>query len=134
MSSDASLLGRWGEKQAAGYLHQKGYRLLAAGYRCRMGEIDLIAQKGRELAFVEVKLRRNARFAEPREQVTAANSGASCWRRGTSSPSTRNMVSITAASMWQKSMRRTDCKRPSRRSATMSTHSGEEVRDEDPLF
>ena len=67
MSSDAALLGRWGEKQAAGYLHQKGYRLLAAGYRCRMGEIDLIAQKGRELAFVEVKLRRNAR-----EQVTAA--------------------------------------------------------------
>ena len=72
MSSDAALLGRWGEKQAAGYLHQKGYRLLAAGYRCRMGAIDLIAQKGRELAFVEVKLRRNARFAEPREQVTAA--------------------------------------------------------------
>ena len=72
MSSDAALLGRWGEKQAAGYLHQKGYRLLAAGYRCRMGEIDLIAQKGRELAFVEVKLRRNACFAEPREQVTAA--------------------------------------------------------------
>lgn len=71
MSSDAAHLGRWGEKQAAGYLHQKGYRLLAAGYRCRMGEIDLIAQKGRELAFVEVKLRRNARFAEPREQVTA---------------------------------------------------------------
>ena len=72
MSSDAALLGRWGEKQAAGYLHQKGYRLLAAGYRCRMGEIDLIAQKGRELACVEVKLRRNANFAEPREQVTAA--------------------------------------------------------------
>ncbi len=72
MSSDAALLGRWGEKQAAGYLHQKGYRLLAAGYRCRIGEIDLIAQKGRELAFVEVKLRRNANFAEPREQVTAA--------------------------------------------------------------
>ena len=72
MSSDAALLGRWGEKQAAGYLHQKGYRLLAAGYRCRMGEIDLIAQKGRELAFVEVKLRRTANFAEPREQVTAA--------------------------------------------------------------
>ena len=72
MSSDAALLGRWGAKPAAGYLHQKGYRLLAAGYRCRMGEIDLIAQKGRELAFVEVKLRRNANFAEPREQVTAA--------------------------------------------------------------
>ena len=69
MSSDAALLGRWGEKQAAGYLHQKGYRLLAAGYRCRMGEIDLIAQKGRELAFVEVKLRKNAAFAQAREFV-----------------------------------------------------------------
>ena len=69
MSSDAALLGRWGEKQAAGYLHQKGYRLLAAGYRCRMGEIDLIAQKGRELAFVEVKLRKDGRVAQAREFV-----------------------------------------------------------------
>ena len=72
MSSDAALLGRWGEKQAAGYLHQKGYRLLAAGYRCRMGEIDLIAQKGRELAFVEVKLRSDRRFGLPRDFVTTA--------------------------------------------------------------
>ena len=72
MSSDTALLGRWGEKQAAGYLHRKGYHLLAAGYRCRMGEIDLIAQKGQKLIFVEVKLRRDAHFAEAREQVTPA--------------------------------------------------------------
>ncbi len=70
MSSPTTLLGRWGEAQAAGYLHRHGYRLIASGYRCRMGEIDLIARRGNVLAFVEVKLRRNAKFATAREQVT----------------------------------------------------------------
>lgn len=72
MSSETTLLGRWGEAQVAEYLHKKGYRLIASGYRCRMGEIDLIARKGPYLAFVEVKLRRDAKFATAREQVTAA--------------------------------------------------------------
>ena len=65
-------LGPWGETLAAEYLKKKRYQIIERNYRSRFGEIDLIAQKGRELAFVEVKLRRNARFAEPREQVTAA--------------------------------------------------------------
>ena len=72
MSSETTLLGRWGEAQVAEYLHKKGYRLIATGYRCRMGEIDLIARKGQFLAFVEVKLRRDDHFATAREQVTAA--------------------------------------------------------------
>ena len=72
MSSPTTLLGRWGEAQVAEYLHKKGYRLIASGYRCRLGEIDLIARKGKELAFVEVKLRRDARFAAAREQVPPA--------------------------------------------------------------
>ena len=72
MSSETTLLGRWGEAQVAEYLHKKGYRLIATGYRWRMGEIDLIARKGPYLAFVEVKLRRDAKFATAREQVTAA--------------------------------------------------------------
>ena len=72
MSSETTLLGRWGEAQVAEYLHKKGYRLIASGYRCRMGEIDLIARKGPYLAFVEVKLRRDAKFATAREQVTPA--------------------------------------------------------------
>ncbi len=72
MSSETTLLGRWGEAQVAEYLHKKGYRLIASGYRCRMGEIDLIARKGKILAFVEVKLRRDDHFATAREQVTAA--------------------------------------------------------------
>ena len=70
MSSATSLLGKWGEDQVARYLHKKGWKLLAAGYRCRMGEIDLIVRKGNTLAFVEVKLRKNAAFSTAREQVT----------------------------------------------------------------
>jgi len=63
------LLGRWGEMQAAEHLRKKGWRLIAAGWRCRFGEIDLIVQKGGYLAFVEVKLRKNPRFAQAREFV-----------------------------------------------------------------
>lgn len=53
-------------------MRHHGYRLIAAGYRCRMGEIDLIALRKKELAFVEVKLRRSTKFSEAREQVTPA--------------------------------------------------------------
>lgn len=71
MSSDKTILGRWGEAQVGEWLHKHGYRLIASGYRCRMGEIDLIALKGDQLTFVEVKLRKDDRFAFAREQVTA---------------------------------------------------------------
>ncbi len=66
---DARLLGRWGEAQAADYLRGHGYRVVAAGFRCRFGEIDLVAEKGGYLAFVEVKLRKSADFAAAREAV-----------------------------------------------------------------
>ena len=54
-------LGAWGEEQAARYLRRKGYTI---------GEIDLIARRRGVIAFVEVKLRKNANFAEAREFVT----------------------------------------------------------------
>ena len=66
---DVRLLGRWGESQAANMLRKKGYRLLAAGYRCRFGEIDLIACDKNYICFVEVKLRRSSKFASAREFV-----------------------------------------------------------------
>jgi len=69
---DNGLLGAWGERQAAEYLQKRGYTLVSLNYRCRGGEIDLIARKGRYLAFTEVKLRRDAGFAEAREFVTPA--------------------------------------------------------------
>lgn len=70
MSGNTTLVGKWGEAQVGKWLTKHGYRLVATGFRCRMGEIDLIGQKRNVLAFVEVKLRKNARFATAMEQVT----------------------------------------------------------------
>ena len=59
---DSRRLGRWGEELAAGFLRDKGYVIRAANWRSRFGEIDLIAEDGTYLCFVEVKLRKNAAF------------------------------------------------------------------------
>ena len=65
-------LGAWGEERAAKYLRGKGYTILERNFRFRSGEIDIIARRGGIITFVEVKLRRDADFAEAREFVTAA--------------------------------------------------------------
>lgn len=54
---------------AAQYLQKKRYRLLATGYRCRFGEIDLIMENRKYLLFVEVKLRKSDVFADAMEFV-----------------------------------------------------------------
>ncbi|MGN0484542.1 MAG: YraN family protein [Lachnospiraceae bacterium] len=59
------------EKKAAEYLQQQGYRILEQNYRCRQGEIDLIAKDGEYLVFVEVKYRTQDSCGEPAEAVTA---------------------------------------------------------------
>ncbi len=61
--------GAWGEALAAEYLRKKRYTLVAAGYRSRFGEIDLIVRNKKYLVFVEVKLRKSADFAQAREFV-----------------------------------------------------------------
>ena len=53
----------------ADYLRRKGYEVIAAGWRCRYGEIDLIARNRTYLAFVEVKLRKSASYTQAREYV-----------------------------------------------------------------
>ena len=65
----SKLSGAWGEALAAEYLRKKRYKLLAAGYHCRFGEIDLIAADRKYLIFVEVKTRKTADFARAREYV-----------------------------------------------------------------
>lgn len=57
------------EEKAAQYLGKQGYRIITRNYRCRMGEIDLIAAKGSYLVFVEVKYRKNRGCGSPLEAV-----------------------------------------------------------------
>ncbi len=64
--------GAIGETIAARFLRDKKYTILAANYRCRFGEIDIIAADRSYIAFVEVKTRRADALYTPREAVTAA--------------------------------------------------------------
>jgi putative endonuclease len=65
-------LGASGERLAAGTLEAHGYQIVARNWRCVYGEIDLIAEDGDELVFVEVKTRRGARLGTPEEAITPA--------------------------------------------------------------
>lgn len=62
-------LGEIGENAAAEILKAKGYRILKRNYRCRLGEIDIIAARGSKISFVEVKTRRSDHYGRPCEAV-----------------------------------------------------------------
>ena len=62
-------LGARGEDIAEKYLRKKGYHILERNFRCRLGEIDIIALDGRTLVFIEVKTRRNQNYGRPCEAV-----------------------------------------------------------------
>jgi putative endonuclease len=64
-----AVLGRWGEDLAVQHLEQAGYEVLARNWRCREGEIDIVARAGSVLCFVEVKTRSGLAFGEPAEAV-----------------------------------------------------------------
>ena len=59
------------ELQAAAFLTDRGYVILEKNYRCRTGEIDLIAKDGGYLVFVEVKFRSSKGSGDPAEAVDA---------------------------------------------------------------
>ena len=61
--------GDRGEAIAAAHLEAKGYRVIARNFRCKAGEIDIIARHGDVLCFAEVKTRRPGRFGRPCEAV-----------------------------------------------------------------
>lgn len=61
--------GRLGEEVALRYLSRQGYQIVERNYRCRLGEIDLVAREGKELVFIEVKTRSSTRFGLPQEAV-----------------------------------------------------------------
>ena len=60
------------EELCADLLRRAGLRVLARNWRCRHGEIDLVAEEGRTLVFAEVRYRRDARYGGAAESVTAA--------------------------------------------------------------
>ena len=62
-------LGSWGEEQARKYLENQGFLILDNNYRCKLGEIDLIAMDGDSLVFIEVKTRRSTAYGFPMEAV-----------------------------------------------------------------
>lgn len=63
-------IGNAGEKIATRILVKKGYKIIEKNFLCRQGEIDIIAKKGNEYIFVEVKTRRNTRYGKGIDAVT----------------------------------------------------------------
>ena len=70
MSSSNRRLGDWGERQARLHLEDKGYSLLANNFRCRAGEIDIVARQGDQVVFVEVKARRGDAYGRAEESIS----------------------------------------------------------------
>ena len=63
-------LGDHGERIAAAYLTDAGLRVLDRNWRCREGELDIVARDGDALVFCEVKTRRGVGYGHPVEAVT----------------------------------------------------------------
>ncbi|MFM6975113.1 MAG: YraN family protein [Agromyces sp.] len=63
-------LGAYGERCAAEYLEQLGFHILERNWRCRAGELDLVAQDGAVLAVIEVKTRKRMDCGHPFEAIT----------------------------------------------------------------
>jgi putative endonuclease len=70
MTERRLIVGRTGEDAAVQYLLQRGYCILERNYRCRFGEIDLVARDGDTLTFIEVKTRRSRTFGPAAAAVT----------------------------------------------------------------
>lgn len=64
-------LGKLGERLATNALERRGYRVVERNFRCPAGEIDLVAEEGQDLVFVEVKTRRGTPCGLPEEAVDA---------------------------------------------------------------
>ncbi len=64
--------GALGEKIACNFLGNNGYKIIETNYRCRDGEVDIVARQRDALVFVEVKTRKSLIFGTPEESITPA--------------------------------------------------------------
>ena len=65
----SSEIGRLAEDKVADLLKKKGYRIIERNFRTKAGEIDIIAEDGETIVFVEVRFRKNRSFGTPEETV-----------------------------------------------------------------
>ncbi len=75
MKGTRKRLGQAGEEIAARELLRRGYTIRERNWRCAAGELDLVTEHGRILAFVEVRTRRGSGFGLPEESITRAKAG-----------------------------------------------------------
>ncbi|HZC71751.1 MAG TPA: YraN family protein [Jatrophihabitans sp.] len=67
-------VGRFGEQRAAEHLAAAGLEILDRNWRCRTGELDIVAREGSQLVFIEVKTRSSLAFGAPAEAVDRVKS------------------------------------------------------------
>jgi putative endonuclease len=63
-------LGKQGEQLAVGFLKKLRYKILEKNFRCKFGEIDIVALEGKTLVFVEVKTRCSLNYGSPQASIT----------------------------------------------------------------
>ncbi|HEX6364807.1 MAG TPA: YraN family protein [Agromyces sp.] len=94
-------LGRHGEQLAVDHLVARGMTVLDRNWRCRLGEIDIVATDGRDTVFVEVKTRTSHDFGHPFEAITPIKLArlrrlAIAWCEATDAPVSRIRIDAVA--------------------------------------
>ncbi len=69
MKSSKREIGTLYEEKASDYLEDRGFEIIERNFRCKLGEIDIIAKKGGYIHFIEVKYRRESNYGNPLEAV-----------------------------------------------------------------
>ncbi len=69
MSKIRQLVGQKGEEAASEYLKEQGYSIIETNYRCKLGEIDIIARDGEMVVIVEVRTKTGLAFGRPEESI-----------------------------------------------------------------
>ncbi len=79
MTEKSKSLGERGEEIAVNFLKKNRYKILFRNYRCKFGEIDIIAQHKKTLAFIEVKTRSSEAYGLPQEAVQSKKQKKISW-------------------------------------------------------